>query len=98
LTFAILGLTPLWQSSRASVAATLQSAGRAGTGRHQRRLGWGMVAAELAMASILLAGAGLMIQTLRNLSLVSLGYQPEGVLAVPVNFPGYKYAEEDQAK
>src|SRR5450432_1275842 len=49
------------------------------------RLGWGMVAAELAMASVLLAGAGLMIQTLRNLNAVNLGYRPDGVLAVSMN-------------
>ncbi|MBZ5617260.1 MAG: ABC transporter permease [Acidobacteriia bacterium] len=98
LTFGILGLTPLWQASRANVLASLQSAGRGGTDRKQRRLGWGMVAAELAMASILLTGAGLMIQTLRNLSLVNLGYRPEGVLSVPINLPGYKYAEQGQSE
>ena len=98
LTFCILGLTPLWQSSRANVSATLQSAGRGGTDRKQRRLGWGMVAAELAMASILLAGAGLMIQTLRNLSSVNLGYRPEGVLAVSINLPAYKYDNQGQAE
>jgi len=96
LTFCILGLTPLWQASRANVAMTLQSAGRGGTDRRQRRLGWGMVAAELAMASILLAGAGLMIQTLRNLSVVNLGYQPEGVVAVPISLPAYKYSNDGQ--
>ena len=67
-TFCILGLTPLWQASRANVASTLQTTGRGGADPRQRRLGWGMVAAELAMASILLAGAGLMIQSLRNIS------------------------------
>src|SRR5262249_8936422 len=82
LTFAILGLTPLWQTSRSSLLATLQAAGRGGTERGRQRLGWGMIAAELAMASILLAGAGLMIQTLHNLNQGQLGYQPEGVLAV----------------
>ncbi len=97
LTFAIMGLTPLWQSSRASVHATLQSAGRGATSRRQRRLGWGMVAAELAMASILLAGAGLMIQTLRNLSLVNLGYRPDGVVQIGLNLPGYKYTSGAQS-
>ncbi len=97
LTFCILGLTPLWQSSRANVLAALQSAGRGGTDRKQRRLGWGMVTAELAMASILLAGAGLMIQTLHHLSSVDLGYHPEGVLAVSIDLPAYKYAEEAQS-
>lgn len=96
LTFCILGLTPVWQSSRANVLARLQSAGRGGTDRKQRRLGWGMVAAELAMASILLAGAGLMIQSLHNLSMVNLGYRPEGVLAASLSLPGFKYSNEDQ--
>jgi predicted permease len=98
LTFCILGLTPLWQASRANVAATLQSAGRGGTNRRQWRLSWGMVSAELAMASILLAGAGLMIQTLRNLSLVDLGYRPEGVLRVSTSLPGYKYTNQEQVE
>src|SRR5262249_10322185 len=82
LTFAFLGLTPLWQTSRSSLLATLQAASRGGTERGRQRLGWGMIAAELAMASILLTGAGLMIRRLHNLNQVQLGYQPEGVVAV----------------
>src|SRR5206468_3742267 len=89
---------PLWQSSRFRALAALQSAGRGNSDARQRRLGWGMVAAELAMASILLAGAGLMIETLRNLSQVGLGYRPDGVLAASSAFQGSNTAARSSSR
>jgi putative ABC transport system permease protein len=90
LTFLTLGLVPLWRAFRAKLSGGLQEVGRV-TERGRQRLGWLMIAGELAMATLLLAGAGLMIQTLRNLGQVSLGYKPEGVMAVDLSIPVFKF-------
>lgn len=95
-TFLMLCLAPLWNSSELLTSTAVQSAGRGSSDPRQRRLGWGMVAAELAMASILLAGSGLMIESLRNLGQVNLGYRPDGVVAASLSLPGFKYSEEEQ--
>jgi predicted permease len=93
-TFLLLGLAPLWRSSRFQALAALRSAGRGGTDRGQRRLGMALIAAELAIVTVLMAGAGLTIESLRNLSRVDVGYRPDGVVAVALNFPGFKFTED----
>jgi putative ABC transport system permease protein len=94
VTFLVLGLAPLWRSSRFQALAALRSAGRGGSEKGQRRLGTALIAAELAMVTVLLAGAGLTIESLRNLARVDLGYRPGGVVAVPLSFPGFKFTED----
>jgi putative ABC transport system permease protein len=94
-TFLALGFIPAWQASRATALQGLRTA-RGGTDRRRQRLGWVMIGAEVAMAAVLLAGAGLMIQTLRNLSRISLGYQPEQVVSAPLTIPGFKYKNDAQ--
>jgi putative ABC transport system permease protein len=96
-TLLILGLIPA-ASSRANVLDAMQSAGRSGTDRRRRRMGWGLIAAEVAMASVLLMGAGLMIQTLRNLTQVNLGYQPENVVAVEFSLSPFKYTKDEEVE
>jgi putative ABC transport system permease protein len=95
-TFLILGLAPLWRSSRFQALAALRSAGRGGSDRGQRRLGTALIAAELAMVTVLLAGAGLTIESLRNLARVDVGYRPGGVLAVGLSFPAFKFTQDGE--
>lgn len=94
LTFLALGLAPLWRASRSSLASGLHAAGRGGMSRGRQRLGWLMIAGELAMAAMLLAGAGLMIQSLRSLGRVNLGYQPEGVVEFDLSIPIFKFEKD----
>ena len=96
-TLLILSLIPA-SSSRANILEAMQSAGRSGTDRRRHRIGWGLIAAEVAMASVLLMGAGLMIQTLRNLTQVNLGYQPENVIAVDFNLSPFKYTRDEDVE
>jgi predicted permease len=86
----VLALVPVWRVSRASVLDALQAAGRGSAGPRRQRLGWMMIAGEIAMASMLLAGAGLLIQGLRNLSRIDLGYDPGGVLSLTFAPPAGK--------
>ena len=91
----LLAVIPVWRVSRTSVLDALKAAGRgSGDGRRQR-LGWMMIAGEIAMASVLLAGAGLTIQALRNLSRVDVGYDPNGLLSLSFVPPaGKQYTDE----
>jgi putative ABC transport system permease protein len=93
-TLLILGIIPAL-SARVQAVEAMQSVGRGGMSRRRQRVGWGLIAVEIAMASMLLMGAGLMIQTLRNLTQVSLGYEPDNVLAVEFGLSPFQY--ENQA-
>ena len=90
----LLALIPVWRVSRASVLEALQAAGRRTGDPRRQRLGWLMIAGEIAMASMLLAGAGLLIQGMRNLSRIDLGCNPGGLLSLTFAPPaGKRYTD-----
>jgi putative ABC transport system permease protein len=81
------GCAPAWYASRLSPAEVLKDGGRAGIGvlRHGlRRL---LVIAEFALALPMLAGAGLMIHSLSNLTHVDLGIRTDHVLGFYLDSP-----------
>lgn len=92
LTGLLFGLLPALGLSRATASGVLKDQGRA-TSRWGRRLGAGLVTAEVALSLILLGGAGLMVRTLANLYAVDPGIDVDEVLAVratpllPANVP-----------
>ena len=65
-----------------------QSGGR--TTAHRRWLGL-VVAAEIAVAAILLTGGGLLVQTFRALQRIDLGFTPDGLMAIPIALPADRY-------
>ncbi|HKX00172.1 MAG TPA: ABC transporter permease [Bryobacteraceae bacterium] len=71
----LCGLLPALQATRADVAALLAHGGRGGSAARQT---WqsGLVAGQIAIAVVLLAGAGLMLRSYYNLSHVELGFNP----------------------
>jgi len=86
----VFGVAPAWSASRADPATALRGAGRSVGGRStasQRAL----VILQAALSLVLLAGAGLMVQTLRNLSTQQFGFRIEDSIVVNVNaaFSGY---------
>jgi predicted permease len=90
LTGVIFGLAPAWSASKADPAAALHAAGRGASGQStmpQKTL----VVLQAALSMVLLAGAGLMVQTMRNLTTQQFGFQLDGALTVNVNagFSGY---------
>lgn len=64
------------------------------TTAHQR-LRRGLIAAEVAIALVLLVGAGLLVRTVRHLLSVPPGFRPEGVLTLQVQTSGPRYREPD---
>jgi putative ABC transport system permease protein len=55
----------------------------------------GLVVSQMALALVLLIGAGLLVRTVQHLSQLQLGFDSEGLTALNVNLPGAKYQSRD---
>ena len=90
LTTIIFGLLPALQSSKVNLNETLKEGGRGETqGRGQNRLRSLLVVSEIALAMILLVGAGLMLKSFWRLNRVDPGFSTAGALTAQVD-PTYK--------
>jgi putative ABC transport system permease protein len=95
LTGLLFGLVPALQATRNGLAGTLKDGGRGAVGkRGAARMRGGLVVAEMALAVMLLAGAGLLIRSFSLLSRVDPGFQPERVLAFRVSLPEAQYDDD----
>jgi len=91
LTSLIFGAAPAWQTARVDLTEALKEGGRSGMGGSRygvRRL---LIVAQVALALILLVGAGLMMRSLLLLQQVKLGFDPDHVLTLRVTVPGVNY-------
>lgn len=92
LTIMVFGLLPAFQATRSDVRESLGEGGRGMTsGRRRSRLRSALVAAELALAMVLLIGAGLMARSFLNLRKVDAGFKPRNVLTMRIPLPESKY-------
>lgn len=82
----VFGLAPALKSSRANLQETLQESGRGFSGVRHRLQGV-FVVVELAMALVLLVGAGLMVRSLDALWRVSPGYNPNHSITFSLSLP-----------
>ena len=90
----LFSLIPAWQASKVDLSATLKQGGNAGAGvSEQRRLLNVFVVGELALALVLVVGAGLLIQTLYRLQSHYFPLQAESVLTVRTALPENRYRE-----
>lgn len=80
------GLAPALKISQTNLQETFKEGGRGSVGG-RRRLQRVFIVAELALALVLLAGAGLMLRTLSKLSAVDPGFNPHNVLNFGLTFP-----------
>jgi len=88
----LTGLRPAFGVARAGTGALLAKASRgdiAGYGRFRAT----MVVSQVALSFLLLAGAGLMVQTLLAMQHTELGFNPEGVLKGHILLPQARYAD-----
>jgi putative ABC transport system permease protein len=98
VTGALFGMIPAWFASRADANAALKQSGRgASADRSRHRLRHGLIVAELALALILLTGAGYFIRGIRQISHRALGWRPENVLVGYVGLPE-RYGEQGSEK
>src|SRR5581483_11728160 len=94
LTGIIFGLAPALQAAKVDLNEALkQGGGRTGSGSGHRRLRGALVVVEVALALVLLVGAGLLIKTFSRLRSMDIGIRPENVLTVRTTLPRGKYGE-----
>jgi putative ABC transport system permease protein len=92
LTGIVFGLAPAWQAAKTDVNTALKDAGRSAAGGVRPIFRKGLAGAELALATVLLVGAALLVRSLLELQRVPLGFDPDGVLAFQISLPATKYA------
>ncbi len=92
----IFGLAPAWRTTRASLSGTLSESGRAVAGSRSGAQTV-FVVGEMAMAMVLLIGAGLMIRTLFQLWGLDPGFNPRNVLTFELSGPASFKAQSADA-
>ena len=92
LTGILFGLAPALASSRPDLSATLKESGsRSGSGMRQNKARSLLVVSEMALAIILLVGAGLLIRTFLSLRSVAPGFDPHNVLTMETSLTGAQF-------
>lgn len=94
LTGVIFGFMPAWSAACACVAEILKESSRsATTARGSHRVRQGLVISELALALILLIGAGLLIKGFLRLRAVNPGFNPQNVTTLSLRLPTTRYSQ-----
>ncbi|HSY80975.1 MAG TPA: ABC transporter permease [Gemmatimonadaceae bacterium] len=95
-TVLVFGMLPAWRASRGGLAEVLKEGGR-GTGSAQRhRLQNGLVVIQVAVALVLLTGAGLLVESFDHFRRMDPGFRPDGVLTARVALPAQRYPTPDR--
>ena len=93
----LFGLPPALQLGRGELNPSLKESGRgASSGSSSRRIRGALVVSEIALALMLLAGAGLMIESFRKLRDLDSGFRPHNVLAINTAVAGSDHADPDR--
>jgi len=87
----VFGTLPALQSSAASLAIGVREGTRGGTGSRGHRMRGALVVAEVALAVVLLAGAGLLIRSFVGLTQADPGFRPEQLVSFRVTLQGARY-------
>jgi putative ABC transport system permease protein len=87
LTSLVFGLLPALQTARRGGEAALQESGRTSGGVDRQRIRRLLVAGEIALALLLLVGAGLMVQSFRRLLAVDPGFRTANVVSTRLALP-----------
>ena len=92
LTGVLCGLAPALDGTGADLHAALKNAGRSAShGAAGPRVRRTLVVAQIALAAVLLAGAGLLVRSFAELQHVTLGFDPEHVLTARISLSGGRY-------
>src|SRR5438105_5874954 len=94
ITGLLMGLYPAWQSSRADLVDGLKEGGR-GTScsRSQHRFRSGLVAAQVGLSVVLLAGAAMLVSSFVRLSRQEVGFRSERVWTGGIGLPPAQYPD-----
>ena len=93
----VFGLLPSMQASRPDLRHALAEAGRGSAAPTRASVRGVLVAAEVAVALLLLVGAGLLIRSFAKVLSVDPGFEPHGAVTATMAVPGTKYEAADRA-
>jgi putative ABC transport system permease protein len=90
-----VSLFPALRIGRVHLSNALREGGRGGTsGKAQQRMRGALVAAQIAVALVVLAGSGLLLRSFQQLNAVRPGFDPENVVTVWVSAPRARYRSD----
>jgi len=85
------GIAPALSTARANLMGTLHEGGRAGTGAGRRLLTKSLVVAEVTLALVMLAGAGVLVRTFAAAQNLDAGIHTDNVLVFQLDLPAERY-------
>ena len=88
----LFGVAPAWRISSPQLLESLKE-GRSSVGASHYRLRDGLVVGEMALAVLLLIGAGLMVRSFMRYQSARFGFDPEHVLTFSISLPAQKYSD-----
>jgi putative ABC transport system permease protein len=91
LTGITFGLAPAWQLARTDVNGALKDTSRSSIGGGRPMVRKTLAAAELALATVLLVGAALLVRSLLALQRAPLGFDPAHVMSFQISLPTTRY-------
>jgi predicted permease len=94
LTGIIFGLVPAWQASRLALNEGLKESSRGSEGVPHERLRGAFVVAEIALAMVLLVGAGLLVNSFVRMRQVKLGFDSRNLLSISIGMPFNKFPDD----
>jgi putative ABC transport system permease protein len=99
LTGILFGMAPALESSKIDLHQVLKEGGRTSTtGSGSHRLRGLLVISEIALALVLLSGAGLMINSFMRLQKIDPGFDAQNVLTMQISLPRSRYPEAEKQK
>jgi predicted permease len=89
----VFGLLPALRASNPDLLSALKQIGRGASGAPSRRLQSALVVGEVALALMLLVGAGLMLRSFARLMSIDPGFNAENVIAMRTTLPAARYPD-----
>jgi predicted permease len=93
----VFGVVPALRASRLDLSQSLTNVGRATVDSSRVRLRQMLIVSQIALATMLLVGSVLLLQSFVRLQRVPLGFEPEGVLTTRVSLPRTRYPDAERA-
>ena len=91
----LFGLAPAWRATQVNLTTGLRPSQGSTPTKRARRLRHSLVACQVGLSVLLLVGAGLFVQTLRNLVRLDVGFTAESLMQVSLDSHGSGYRQDD---
>ena len=93
----LFGLLPAVRSARGGAVAALREGARTSSSRRGSRMRRSLVVGEVALAVVMLSGAGLLVRSLRSLQQIDIGFDSDRILTARLNLPPLDYQVDTKA-